>query len=46
MDNREIRTTLKLLGFLEFGMVTQLLDHFFYEGLVGGFREPTFFIQQ
>ena len=46
MNDREIRSTLKLLGFLEFRVVTQLLDHFVNKGLVCGFREPTFFVQE
>lgn len=46
MHDAEVDVILEFLGLLEFGVCSQLLNHFLNEALVRGFGEPALFIQQ
>lgn len=46
VNNAEISIVLELLGFLELGVRSLLLNHLLYKGFVCGFGEPTLFIKQ
>lgn len=46
VNDAEVNIILQLLGLLELGVCSLLLNHFLYKALVCGFGEPALFIQQ